>query len=192
MTVGRDPTQKESWAMGRSAPFPILDMLRADGPLVGERDGLMLFGQFVGAWDLDVRFYDDRGRRTFRAPGKWTFAWVLDGRAIQDVIVYPDLADPTRAAPGERRTGTTVRRYNPASGDWTAVWVGATSGDVAVFRARAHDDEIWLEMAEDDGTLVRWRFTAITVDAFRWLGETSADGGATWLLGQEMLATRAS
>jgi hypothetical protein len=175
--------------VGGDDAFPIREALRADGPLETEREGLMLFGQFVGAWQLDVRMYDGAGRETFRAPGQWTFAWLLDGRVVQDVIAYPDPADPSRTAPGQRRIGTTVRRFNPASGDWTSVWLAASSADVGVFRARAHGGEIWLEMSEDN-TLVRWRFTEIGPDRFRWLGETSEDGGATWALGQEMLARR--
>jgi len=170
--------------------FPILETLRAQGPHPDHRDNLMLFGRLVGAWDLEVRFFDDRGAVVFSGPGEWTFAWVLDGRAVQDVIVYGDPNDAGNTAPGRRRTGTTLRRYNPGRGDWTSVWVGATSGDVAVFRATPDGDGIRLDLTEEDGTLVRWRFVEMRSDAFRWLGEISTDGGRTWALDQEMMARR--
>ena len=36
----------------------------------------------------------------------------------------------------------------------------------------------------------RWCFTEITPSSFLWLGETTFDGGATWILQQEMRAAR--
>jgi hypothetical protein len=50
----------------------------------------MLFGQFVDIWDMEVMFYDQAEKETFHEPGEWAFAWVLDGRAIQDLLVYPN------------------------------------------------------------------------------------------------------
>jgi len=37
---------------------------------------------------LVVEFFDDTGSCTYREPGQWSFAWVLDGRVIQDVLTY--------------------------------------------------------------------------------------------------------
>ena len=48
----------------------------------------MLFGQFVGGWDVESHQYaPDGAERTLR--GEWYFFWALEGRAIQDVIVAP-------------------------------------------------------------------------------------------------------
>ena len=89
--------------------FPILETLRAEGPHPSYRDKLKLFGQFVGVWDLDVLFYDEDGKVVYRQPGEWSFAYVLDGRAIQDVLVYPNQEDGLQNSPGRRRIGTTLR-----------------------------------------------------------------------------------
>ena len=46
--------------------LPILNGLRAGGPFPASRDELMLFGQFVGVWDMAVEYYDAAGRRTYQ------------------------------------------------------------------------------------------------------------------------------
>ena len=58
------------------------------------------------------------------------------------------------------------------------------------FIGRLVDGDILLLSDEDDPQL-RWRFTDIEPNSFRWRGESSRDGGATWDLDEEMLATRA-
>jgi hypothetical protein len=42
----------------------------------------------------------------------------------------------------------------------------------------------------DDGTETRWSFTNIAANSFRWLGEFSTDGGATWQLRAEFECRR--
>ena len=42
----------------------------------------------------------------------------------------------------------------------------------------------------DAGEAVRWSFTAIKPDSFRWLGERSRDDGKSWHLQAEFLARR--
>ena len=41
-----------------------------------------------------------------------------------------------------------------------------------------------------DGNPIRWSFSEITPNSFRWRGEISADEGATWRLNVEFTATR--
>lgn len=64
--------------------FPILTGLRAGQPYPPWREQLMLFGQLVGVWDMDVEYYDRTGACTYHGEWEWSFAWILDGRAIQD------------------------------------------------------------------------------------------------------------
>src|SRR5919202_1411929 len=62
--------------------------LAADGPSEDRADKLMLFGQFVGDWDVDFTVYGADGtRQTEKA--EWHFGWVLEGRAVQDVWIVP-------------------------------------------------------------------------------------------------------
>mgnify|MGYP001564200318 CR=1 FL=1 len=64
---------------------------------------LMLYGQFVGSWDVHSRKFKPDGRRTERR-GEWHFAWVLGGRGVQDVLFE------TGVPP--HQYGTTLRCYD--------------------------------------------------------------------------------
>lgn len=170
---------------------PILDDLPASGPHPDLVDKLMLFGQFVGVWDLRVQFYDDDGRSLFDQPGTWSFGWVLDGRAIQDVLVYPAFGDPPASGPGTRGIGTSVRYFNPRTDTWHVSWFGVVSGTLVILQGGRVGDEIHLTSEpEPDGTLNHWMFTAVSPDGFVWKGYESADEGTTWRLRQRMQATR--
>jgi len=91
--------------------FPILDDLRAGAAFPGWRTQLMTFGQFVGGWDLAAEYYDAAGTCTYRGQWRWSFAWILDGRAIQDVWILPGFFH-----------GTTLRVYDPGLDAWHIIW----------------------------------------------------------------------
>ena len=167
-----------------------LALLRSKGPLTSHADKLNLFGRFVGAWDAEVIFYGEDGKETFRQPGEWSFSWALDGRVIQDVLIYPNAEANLSAAVGERRIGTTLRHYDAKADRWKVIWLGATTGFLAVLTGRPVDGEIHIEGPDPDGNLLRWMFTAIAEDSFLWRGFLSKDGGATWRLTQEMPCRR--
>lgn len=44
------------------------------------------FGKLIGSWKID--YIDNSNSRSIK--GEWHFSWVLDGMAIQDVIILPD------------------------------------------------------------------------------------------------------
>jgi len=72
--AGSSPTA-DPGERGDTAPgFSILGSLCADEPYPDWRDALMVFGQFVGTWDLAVEYYDDTGRRTYQGRWEWSFA----------------------------------------------------------------------------------------------------------------------
>lgn len=150
----------------------------------------MLFGQFVGEWDMQVMFYDEDGKRIYEQPGVWAFAWILDGRAIQDVLVYPNPENALKDTPGDRRIGTTIRCYNPDDNTWLVVWFGLVAGNVGLMTGRQVDGEIWIEEKKPDGVLIRWILDEITPNSFHWKGLRSDDDGKSWRMQQEMLARR--
>jgi len=164
-----------------------LTNLAADGPHPDLADDLMDFGQFVGTWAMAVRFYDG-GKVIFDRPGTWTFGWVLDGRAVQDVLTYPTSSD-SDDTPGRRGIGTTLRYFHPELRRWQVYWLGAGSGTIVVLHGGWNGDDLELHSEpEPDGTFNIWRFSDITPTSFEWTGHESTDGGVTWHLRQEMTA----
>lgn len=167
--------------------FPALTGLCAEGPYPPWRDELMLFGQFVGTWDMEVEYYDRTGARTYQGHWEWAFAWILGGRAIQDIITQLDPAGPSDPPPAPG--GSTVRYCDPGTGRWTVYYLGAATGVTVLLRGGAAGDTIVLEGTEPDGTQNRWTFSDICADSFTWTGIESPDG-TTWWRNQRMLGRR--
>ncbi len=165
----------------------IIDVLRAPGPHPDLADRLMLFGQFVGAWDVDITNHGPDGTTT-QASGEWHFGWALEGRAIIDVFIAPRRS--SRDTTGAGAYGVTVRIVDPSIDAWRCTWVGPTAGVVALFIARQRGDDIILERRSDGGGLDRWIFSRITATRFHWRAVESTDGGMTWVIAQEMDARR--
>jgi hypothetical protein len=166
----------------------LIEALHVTGPVGEHVDELMLFGQFVGSWALQWSGTDAEGRPAAMT-GELHFGWVLGGRAVQDVWIVPG-----RGQPGEGQAplgfhGSTIRFYDPAIAAWRSTWIEPVNGRVRRFIGRPTGGDILLISDEDEPQL-RWRFTDITPDSFRWRAEISRDRGVTWHFDEEMLATR--
>jgi hypothetical protein len=161
----------------------MLDVLAAAGPHPDHAEKLMLFGQFVGAWDFDEFFTtpdDERHDMT----GEWHFGWVLEGRAVQDVLICPPRGDGPA-----REYGSTVRFYDPDIGAWQITWITPPRRAVVRLVGRPLDDQIVLEGDGATGIL-RWTFSDIASETFTWRGYVSRDAGATWQQREEMRLRR--
>lgn len=168
----------------------LLSSYISNGPHTQNQEKLALFGKFVGEWDIDIEFFNDLGESTFQGIGAWEFAWVLDGRVLQDVLTYPDLNYPNSFLPDERNIGTSLRLYDPKSDAWQVIWLGASSGNICFLKSTQIDDDLVLERKEEGSAYLQWRFSEVTDDSFTWTGHYSNDKGNTWLLEQKMLARR--
>ena len=143
---------------------------------------LALFGHFVGDWDMDIEFYNEDGDTTYRGLGSWSFSWVLDGHAIQDVFSYPTQTG--------RGVGTTLRTYSRDRDEWQIIFLGAGREEITILHGGRHGDDIVLQGIDADGHN-RWTFTDIRPDSFTWTGEISLDG-ITYRLNHRMTGTRRS
>jgi hypothetical protein len=174
-------------ANAHAGPAPL--GLAADGPAEDRADELMLFGQFVGDWDVDFTVYGPEGAgHTEKA--EWHFGWVLEGRAVQDVWIVPRRVERDKASPVRSDYGTSLRFYDAEIDAWRVVYVSPLQGDVLTFVARKVGDEIVLEGRDPEGSPMRWIFSEITGESFRWRRVVSEDGGKTWRLHKEMRARR--
>jgi hypothetical protein len=148
----------------------------------------MLFGRFVGSWEIEWRGVDADGTER-RMQGELHFGWVLGGRAVQDIWIVPARGLPGEGQPGVSFHGTTVRFYDPAIDAWRSTWIEPVNGRVRRFIGRPDGDDIVL-LSDEDEPQLRWRFTDVTPGSFRWVGEISRDGGTTFVFDEEMLVRR--
>jgi hypothetical protein len=168
-----------------------LDALGADGPSADRGASMDLYGWLIGSWDLDVTgFLEGGGQR--RRPGEWHFGWALEGRAIQDVWIVPPRGEGRKgdAAANVNSYGTTLRVYDPRIDAWHIQWTDPVTQTFLSMIGRKEGNDIVQLGTNPEGQQVRWSFSDIRPDSFRWRGEVSADGGVTWRLVVEFLARR--
>ena len=171
-------------------PSPFLEALSASGPVQDRASGLQLYAFLVGSWSLDVRLPLPDGS-SLRSRGEVHAGWVLEGRAIQDTWIVPARGLPRGQLPAAAEFyGTTLRVYDPGLDAWHILWSDPVRQFYTRQIGRAHGDDIVQEGKNDAGDLVRWSFTRIKPNSFRWLGERSLDAGTTWQLQAEFLARR--
>ncbi|HWE78329.1 MAG TPA: hypothetical protein VG270_07360 [Pseudolabrys sp.] len=170
-----------------------LDALGADGPAPDRAGEMDLYGRFVGSWDLDVTHFAADGTPR-RRKGEWHFGWALEGRAVQDVWIVPPRGELRRgdASANANSYGTTLRVYDADIDAWRIQWTDPVRKSFLQMIGREQDGDIVQLGTQADGQLARWRFTQVTANSFRWLGEVSADQGASWRMVTDFTAVRMS
>lgn len=149
------------------------------------------FDWLVGGWDAEVRDIAEDGSE-HRSRGEWWFAWVLEGRALQDVWISPPRAERAHIVRGSgmpNRYGTTIRRFDRDAGAWRIVWINPASGAENVLTGVRQDNAIVL-LGTVGGQPIRWQFTDIADDGFTWQGYRLARDGVTWRLESEFVLRR--
>jgi len=151
-----------------------------------------VYGWLVGSWEFDV--FDHLGDGTVRpSNGEVHFGWVLEGRAIQDVWIIPRIFDrkPDLSKAGNRY-GMTLRVWDANIKGWRITWINPVTGARDELVGRKISSEIVQIGTHSDGTPIRWNFTNITPDSFRWLGESLQPDGKTWKTETEFHVRRIS
>jgi hypothetical protein len=88
------------------------------------------------------------------------FAWVLEGRAIQDVWITPPrrghhVGQSQPWGPFSNQYGTMLRVYDAKSGTWRVTWIDPATGYRADLTGRADADGIIQEGSGIDGARLR-------------------------------------
>jgi hypothetical protein len=154
-----------------------IDALQTCGPALDRKDKMNLYGWLIGDWDMQAVVHREDGTE-HHSRGEIHFGWVLEGRAIQDVWILPDVF-----------YGTTLRVYDPDLDAWHILWSDPLRQFYARQIGRARGGDIVQEGTDGAGASIRWSFTDITPNSFRWLGERSVDR-ENWRLQAEFLARR--
>jgi hypothetical protein len=156
----------------------LIAALHSAGPAADHAGKMEFYGRLIGDWEMDaVVFAGDGSEHT--GSGEIHFGWVLEGRAIQDVWILPGVF-----------YGTTLRVYDPGIDAWHILWSDPLKQYYSRQIGRARGNDIVQDGKLENGDAVRWSFSEITPNSFRWRGELSPDSGATWQLQAEFFARR--
>ena len=172
---GGDGFQEALAASGRSPEIP---------------ESFDLYGWLVGSWELEVLHYRvdvrERGLK-----GEVHFAWVLEGRVVQDLWIMP--RRDQRTGPPDKMCdmyGTTLRVWDAALQAWRVTWINGVTGMRDELIGRASGKDIVQIGTHGNGNPIRWIFSEITRDSFRWTGEALEPDGKTWRLEGEFRGRR--
>jgi hypothetical protein len=171
---------------------PLAEALSSPGrsPEIAPADDV--YGWLIGSWELDVRRYGvDVSARNIK--GEVHFGWVLEGRAVQDIWIMPRRSERTPQLDKScNMYGTTLRVWDASIQAWRVTWINPVSGSRDELIGRWSGKDIVQIGARANGTSIRWMFTQIMPDSFRWTGEVLESDGHTWRLEGEFLARRTS
>ena len=152
-------------------------------------EAMDLYGWMVGSWELDVVGHDDEGN-VIHSSGEAHVGWVLEGRAVQDVFINPRRSDRGPESPTFANWyGTTLRIYDSSIHAWRVNWFNPHDGFRAELIGRRRGKDIVQEGKFPDGTDIRWTFSNITENSYRWRGERLEPDG-TWRLQVEFRGAR--
>ena len=162
-----------------------------DGPASDRADKMMLYGQFVGAWDGTVTRYGANGER-FDSSAEVHFGWALDGRAIQDVWIVPSRLGRAAGEP-DNMYGTTLRVLDPRHDSWDITFIDPVRQKHDRMTGREVGQDIVQEYRRADGTICQWCLFEITANSFHWVSRESTDERKSWrLTGEFRLKRRAA
>ena len=128
------------------------------------------FGKLIGSWKIDYV----ESSHSAAIQGEWYFAWVLEGMAVQDVIILPDY-----------EYGTSLRIFNPNTHAWDVAY--GYTGKIIRLEARKQGEIIVLTDTNDENR--KWVFVKIDDDEFHWQNVTIKENGE-WQINAEIYAKR--
>lgn len=129
------------------------------------------FGRFVGAWNFDGEYLNEKNE-TCTSKGEWVFSWVLEGKAVQDVFIWPPRSERDKPFT-DNEYGTTLRFYNPETGNWDIIY--SDNGTPVLLEAVKQGNNIVL--TEKSEGKMQWIFSDIAENSFVWRSVYHENGG---------------
>lgn len=130
------------------------------------------FDRLIGTWDVSYDLYGKDGK-VRHLPGQVTYAWILDGGALQEI--WSDV-DGKAVKP----YGTMISYLDTKRGRWNAVWVYPQASMTMLVSGGEADGRVVLTGRDQDGAIQRWSIGDVQPDSFVSRYESSQDGGKTW------------
>ena len=119
-------------------PLPLPGLV-SPGPHSDIPQEARIFVPFIGGWDLIIT-WRQAGAVVRVERGEWHFAWVLEGRGVQDVWITPPRSERSMRA-DLYEYGSSIRFYDRAIDGWRSTWIGPMQSVVRTFVARRVGDE---------------------------------------------------
>lgn len=157
----------------------LVDTLVARGPHPSLGAHARTYSRIIGSWAGQIQ--NHMLDRTV-PPGtiEAHFAWVLEGRAVQDTWITPARADRSTIANTTLNWyGSTLRVFDPSSESWRTVWTDPVSQLRIELVGRSQGDDI-VQIGTRGGRPIRWTFFNIQPDSFSWQGHILSFDGKTW------------
>lgn len=168
----------------------LIETLVAAGPHPSLGAHSDTYGRVIGSWTGELsRFQGSTSIAT--ASVEVHFAWVLEGRAVQDVWITPARGHRANANTGLDWYGSTLRVFEPATGAWNTTWIDPMSQLRIELVGHRQGDDI-VQIGTRNGRPIRWVFSEITTGSFTWRGHILSVDGVTWTPEVEMKFRRFS
>jgi hypothetical protein len=150
-----------------------------------------IFGFLIGSWELDAVLHGADGKIQ-RTKGELHVSWVLEGRAIQDLFIFPRRADRASGVPAQGdRYATTIRTYDRTLHAWRVNFINPAADETsAQLIARRRGQGIEMKGKLSGGTPIRWRLKSITPTSFHYSAEKLGSDGKPWELYLELFGKR--
>lgn len=168
-----------------------LEALAASGPHPSLGAEAETYGRVIGSWRGELSDHFSSATPQLRSV-EAHFGWVLEGRAVQDVWITPARSERSDQPPAALDWyGCTVRVYDPAAKLWRVSWWNPPGQYRIDLEGRRQGDDI-VQLGLRGGTPIRWTFSEIRADSFRWQGHALAGDGHTWRLEVDIHFRRAA
>lgn len=149
-----------------------------------------IFGWLIGSWDIDAILYNAEGCAEKRT-GEVHASWILEGRAIQDLFIFPRRSERTGIALPDDRYATTVRTYDKKRNVWHVNFINPAADETSArLIARREGNKILMEGNLSDNTPIRWRYESFSSTSFHYIAEKLGNNNKSWRVYLELFGKR--